>query len=65
MREYRDYQRIRTRQEIVRRAVIVMLVVILAGALLIAARVAHGQSVVIGEPPTLARAYLPIVMRRP
>jgi hypothetical protein len=67
MREYRHFQRIRTRQEIVRRVVIVMLVVIVAGAILLALRGAAQAQTNIGEPwcqisapslPTL-RGHLP------
>lgn len=73
MREYRDFQRIRTRQDRVRRAVVLMLIVIVAGALLIVARgMAHGQTNIdeswqeIGQPPALsARVYLPAVTGAP
>lgn len=77
MREYRQFQRVRTRQERVRRAVMFMLIVIVAGVLaLILRSIAHGQTN-IGEPwceisaPALPqsnpinciqpRVYLPIV----
>lgn len=51
MREYRHFQRIRTRQDRMRRAVVLMLIVIVAGALALIASVAHGQAQTdIGEP---------------
>ena len=77
MREYRDFQRIRTRQDRMRRAVVLMLIVIVAGALALVASAAHGQTNA-GEPvcfisaPTLPqsqpvvcvqpRAFMPVVM---
>lgn len=49
MREYRHFQRIRTRQDRMRRAVVLMLIVIVAGALALAASVVHGQTNIV-EP---------------
>ena len=49
MREYRNYQRIRARQERTRRAVLLTPIVIVASALALAASVVHGQTNIV-EP---------------
>lgn len=47
MREYRQFQRIRARQDRVRRAVVLALAIVVAGALALVLRgAAHGQTVV-------------------
>lgn len=75
MREYREFERIRARQDRMRRAVILLLIVIVAGALALVASVAHGQApTCYVSAPALPqsdinclqpRVFIPIVMSAP